>query len=198
MLECGILCRGSALVGKWMSEPRMAVRRLFFALWPDAGTVEELVGWTRLAHDVCGGRRMRADTLHLTLAFLGAVEVDRVPDLLELLRAPRGPGGALALDRFGRFRGPRIVWAGPSAAPSWLAALHRSLWRDLAGLGFRRPEESFRPHVSLLRKAGDGELSAIPPARPIIWDARRLVLVASAPRETGSYYQALGECRLAD
>lgn len=176
-----------------MSGPQIDTRRLFFALWPDAATVEALVDWTRLAHDACGGRRMRADTLHLTLAFLGAVGIDRIPSLMELLCMPRGPAGTLALDRFGRFRGPRIVWAGPSAPAPWLAALHRSLWRDLDRLGFPRPNEPFRPHVSLLRQAGDGDLAAIAPVRPIIWATHRLVLVASAPRETGSYYEVLAE-----
>ncbi|MGB6008266.1 RNA 2',3'-cyclic phosphodiesterase [Castellaniella sp.] len=176
-----------------MSGQQTDTRRLFFALWPDAGTVTELTGWARAAHDVCGGRRMRADTLHLTLAFLGDVAASRIPELVALSRAPRGPVGPLTLDHFGRFRGPRIVWAGPLTPAPWLAALHRSLWRDLARLGFPQPAEPFRPHVSLLRHAGDGDLSLIPPRRPITWSDHRLVLVASAPRETGSYYQVLGE-----
>ncbi|MGB6241360.1 MAG: RNA 2',3'-cyclic phosphodiesterase [Castellaniella sp.] len=167
--------------------------RLFYALWPDADVVQALQPWVQRAHACCGGRPMRPDTLHLTLAFLGAVEADLVPDLVALLRSPRGPGGTLMLDRFGRFRGPRIVWAGPSAVAPWLLALHQSLWRDLAALGLPGPDDTFRPHVSLLRKAGDGDLSALAPARPIIWAAHRLVLVASTPRETGSYYQVLGE-----
>ncbi|WP_323018887.1 RNA 2',3'-cyclic phosphodiesterase [Castellaniella sp.] len=179
------------------TQPLTDTRRLFFALWPDAAAVTELVGWARRAHDVCGGRRMQADTLHLTLAFLGSVAVERIPDLMNLLRMPRGPGGSLALDHFGRFRGPRIVWAGSSAPAPWLAALHRSLWQDLARLGFPSADEPFRPHVSLLRKAEARDLSLLPAVRPIIWAADRLVLVASAPRETGSYYQRLGECRLA-
>ncbi|WP_323028646.1 RNA 2',3'-cyclic phosphodiesterase [Castellaniella defragrans] len=175
-----------------MSGRQIDTRRLFFALWPDAAAVAKLVDWTRLAQEACGGRRMRPDTLHLTLAFLGAVDTHRIQDLIDLLHEPRGPAGTLALDRFGRFRGPRIVWAGPSAQVSWLEALHRSLWRDLDRLGFPRPNEPFRPHVSLLRQAGDGDLAAIPTMRPIVWDARRLVLVASAPREKGSYYEVLG------
>lgn len=180
-----------------MAEQQNEMRRLFFALWPDAATVDELVGWTRLAHEVCGGRQMRPDTLHLTLAFLGEVAADRIPDLISVLRVPRGPAGTLALDRFGRFRVPRIVWAGPSAPVSWLDALHASLWRDLSRLGLRPPDEPFRPHVSLLRKAGDGDLSRFPLLRPIIWTADRLVLVASTPSQMASYYQVLGECRLA-
>ncbi|HET8596896.1 MAG TPA: RNA 2',3'-cyclic phosphodiesterase [Castellaniella sp.] len=173
-----------------------ATRRLFFALWPDADTVQALGDWVRLAREACGGRPMRADTLHLTLAFLGAVGADRIPALSGLLAQGRWSGGTLALDRFGRFRGPRIVWAGPSVPVPWLDALQTALWRDLEGLGFAPPSEPFRPHVSLLRKAGDGDLAGLPAMRPILWTPRRLVLVASSPRESGSYYQVLGDCRL--
>lgn len=174
----------------------MSGRRLFFALWPDADTADELLGWAGLAHGLCGGRQMRADTLHLTLAFLGAVQADRIPDLIGLLRVLRGSGGTLALDCFGRFRGPRIVWAGSSAPVAWLESLHETLWRDLARLGFSAPAESFKPHVSLLRNSGDDDQSSLPSMRPIIWMADRLALVASAPRETGSYYEVLADCRL--
>lgn len=168
-------------------------RRLFFALWPDAGVVEQLVRWAHLARDLCGGRAMRADTLHLTLAFLGSIETDRIPALQELLAAQRWQGGSLTLDRIGQFRGPRIVWAGPSASPPWLETLHAALWRDLTRQGLVEPAEAFRPHVSLLRNAGPADLAALPAQPPITWHADRLVLVASMPRDSGSYYEVVGE-----
>src|SRR5690606_7323542 len=55
-----------------------AGRRVFFALWPDARTAAVLSGWAQDAHAMCGGRIMRPDTLHLTLAFLGMVPHARV------------------------------------------------------------------------------------------------------------------------
>ena len=48
-------------------------RRIFFALWPEPGVARQLDALAGAAHAVCGGRRMRRDTLHLTLAFLGDV-----------------------------------------------------------------------------------------------------------------------------
>jgi 2'-5' RNA ligase len=173
-----------------------ATRRLFFALWPDADVIAALTPWAQRAQEACGGRRMRADTLHLTLAFLGAVEEDRIADLAGLLQQRRWTGGLLRLDRVGRFRGPRIVWAGPSEPAPWLDALRGAVWRALARQGFREPQEPFRAHVSLLRNAGEGDLSALPESPPILWTANRLVLVASAPRESGSYYEVVAECGL--
>lgn len=168
-------------------------RRLFFALWPDAQTVRLLAQWRAAAHEHFGGRPMRADTLHLTLAFLGMVDGERIPALLQLLQADSGwLGGTLRLDHFGHFRGPRIVWAGSSGPVDWLERLRRNLWDALTALGFSEPDEPFRAHVSLLRKAGDGTLATLPPPQPVTWEARELVLVGSAPRESGSYYTVLG------
>lgn len=167
--------------------------RVFFALWPDAAAAESLSGWARRAHAAFGGRVMRPDTLHLTLAFLGAVPPERVAELAGLLNDASLIGGTLRLDRYGRFHGPRIVWAGPSASPPWLDALHGWLWRALARRGFDRPDEPFRPHVSLLRRAGPGGLDALAVPAPLDWTPRRCVLVASAPRPEGSFYEILAE-----
>ena len=50
-----------------------APRRIFFALWPEPEVARKLHALSGAAHAVCGGRRMRRDTLHMTLAFLGDV-----------------------------------------------------------------------------------------------------------------------------
>lgn len=167
--------------------------RVFFALWPDAAAADALSGWALRAHAAFGGRVMRPDTLHLTLAFLGTVPHERVAELADLLNGAPLIGGTLRLDRYGRFRGPRIVWAGPSASPPWLDALHGWLWRALARRGFDRPDEPFRPHVSLLRRAEPGDPDALPVPDPLDWTPRRCVLVASAPRPEGSFYEILAE-----
>ncbi len=182
--------RGSTV----MSPP--AGRRVFFALWPDDAAAQALSGWAHRAHAVCGGRVMRSDTLHLTLAFLGTVSPDRVADLAALLDEAALIGGTLRLDRYGRFHGPQIVWAGPSAPAPWLDALHGWLWRALARRGFDRPDEPFRPHVSLLRRAGPGDPGALPVPEPLDWTPRRCVLAASAPRPDGSFFEILAECAL--
>ncbi|MGB3706011.1 RNA 2',3'-cyclic phosphodiesterase [Castellaniella sp.] len=179
------------------SRGEVAGRRVFFALWPDEATVQALSGWAQRAHAAFGGRVMRPDTLHLTLAFLGTVPHDRVAELAALLDEDSLIGGTLRLDRYGRFRGPRIVWAGSSATAPWLDALHGWLWRTLARRGFERPDEPFRPHVSLLRRAGPGDPDALPIPEPLDWTPRRCVLAASAPSPDGSFYEILAECALA-
>lgn len=177
-------------------------RRVFVALWPDGQTARQLAARVDHAHAHWGGRPMRPDTLHLTLAFLGLQEPDRIALLCAMIRAWRPVGGEITLDQLGRFKGPRIVWIGPSALEiPWLQALHAELWSQLHSLGFASPDEVFRPHVSLLRRAdGTGLLmrdKAQDPQAAIVWRPRRCVLVASMPGESGSYYQTLAECEVA-
>ena len=55
--------------------------RLFFALWPDNEVRRTLDQAGRQLHAACGGRRMRAPNVHLTLVFLGNVEIARLDEL---------------------------------------------------------------------------------------------------------------------
>jgi len=174
-----------------MAEP---AQRLFFALWPCGDAIPGIMQWVHDAHALCGGRAMRPDTLHLTLAFLGATPADRVDELVRAAPAWPLARGTVVLSRFGRFAGPKVVWAGPSENDSpcldWLRAIHGDLWGRLRRLGWPPPESAFHPHVSLLRKAGPGEVGTL--HRPALaWVPGECVLVASRPAHAGSYYRVL-------
>ncbi|MFT0545180.1 2'-5' RNA ligase family protein [Allopusillimonas ginsengisoli] len=222
----------------------MESQRLFFALWPAPQDASAMMAWVHDAHALCGGRIMRQDTLHLTLAFLGSTPQNRVEQLVQAAPTWQAPSGQVVLSRFGRFQGPRIVWAGPGAEDvecmQWLNALYEGLWRNLQSLGWGRPQPAtaakhdglaagqaqaserqaseiqagdthagrvqtdirpdgtalgFRPHVSLLRRAGQADLGKL--CRPVFtWTPAQCVLVASQPHETGSYYKVIARVPL--
>ncbi|MCC6781258.1 MAG: RNA 2',3'-cyclic phosphodiesterase [Planctomycetes bacterium] len=142
--------------------------RLFVALpLPRAAT-------ERLALEIGELRRIGADVrwtdprqAHVTLAFLGAVAVDRLEPLRAALRAVSWPLPiALALHGLGRFpaRGPaRVIWAGFADVPggSALAALRElaaRLARTLAPFKEPRATRPFHPHVTLGRVRGPHRL----------------------------------------
>lgn len=173
--------------------------RLFFAYWPSADKAEEIMPWVRQAHALYGGRMMRKDTLHMTLAFLGPVDESAAQELAQACSAWTLPTGSMLLREPGRFRNAKVVWVGPSAAEpaslDWLYQAHQQLWNRLEPFGWQAPESTFRPHVSLLRNAGAGELGAL--QRPAVsWTPERCVLVASRPTDTGSHYTVLAELGL--
>jgi len=159
--------------------------RLFLALWPDEATAASLEDWTRALLPRCGGRAMRRDTLHLTLAFLGPTGAARARELAGALGAWRAESGSFAVVRAGRFNRLRLVWAGPhehGPDADRLARLHASLWDWLAPMGWR-PELPFRPHVTLLRDAGPPPPDFSP--GPVAWRYDRVALAASVAEPAG-------------
>ncbi len=170
--------------------------RLFFAYWPDPEKAEEIVPWVQKAHALYGGRMMRTDTLHMTLAFLGETEDERANELVQACTEWRLPSGSMVLREPGSFSNAKVVWLGPQeTAPgslAWLHEAHDTLWSLLEPFGWQRRESTFRPHVSLLRNAAPAELNALHgPA--VNWTPEKCVLVGSKPTNTGSHYTVLAE-----
>ncbi|NYT37940.1 RNA 2',3'-cyclic phosphodiesterase [Allopusillimonas soli] len=177
----------------------MHARRLFFALWPAQDDAARIMAWARDAHALLGGRIMRQDTLHLTLAFLGGTGERDVQRLIQAVPGWTARIEPITLRRFGRFHGPRVVWAGPdeNSRIVWLDALHQAVWSRLESMGWQPPSEAFRPHVSLLRRAGSGDMAMLGCRPPITWTPEACVLAASQPDLGGSRYQVLARMRLA-
>jgi 2'-5' RNA ligase len=167
--------------------------RLFFALWPPLTVAQALQAWVERASADCGGRPMRAETLHLTLAFLGDTPVSALPSLIELTRSQRLQSDVLMLNRYGAFMRQGILWAGPdpdAPAVARLGVVHHALWRALHNvLKGMQPTQRFRPHVTLLREAQCRHLPVLPP--PISWHYDRYVLVASEPGAGKARYRLL-------
>lgn len=202
----------------------MSAIRLFFALWPSPPLAASLAEWAQAARPHCGGRIMRTETLHLTLAFLGPVEAQLADALAAATPARSVPPGELMLDRYGVFKRQRILWAGPrqagrdeaepnptephrpdslqpdslqpetQPAPAPLQVIHDGLWQWLAGYGLTAPPQPFRPHVTLLRNI-ERDDPPPPPPDPLIWRYDRLVLVASESQTGGSRYRIVAQSR---
>lgn len=163
---------------------------MFFALWPDAAVRRRLHDEGGKAHASCDGRRMRRDTLHLTLAFIGDIPPSRLADLIAVGDRVRCAGFTLCLDRIAGWRHNRIVWAGASALPAALAALVAELNAGLAVAGFPVEQRKFAAHVTLVRNARS-EFHAIDIASPIEWPVSGFVLVESDRREDGAHYTVM-------
>lgn len=170
--------------------------RVFFALWPDAACAAALHARARQLQQACGGRVMRRDTLHLTLAFLGDVAADRLAALCAAADRIRGTAFELVFDHVGSWHGHRIVWLAPSAVPAPLGTLSEALTAAAAAAELRLEERPFSPHVTLLRHARhappqDGDAS------PLRWRVGSFVLVASELHPEGARYGIVRRWKLA-
>ncbi len=167
--------------------------RLFFALWPDDGVRAALARGAHAIQRVAGGRATRAESIHLTLAFLGAVEPGRLDDLKAAAASVAVRPFELVLDATGCWPHNRIAWAGATATPPALETLVGELRAALAGAGFRFDPKPFVPHLTLVRKAQPG--FAAPALAPIAWAVTGFALVRSLMQAAGSRYTIEAEWR---
>ena len=164
--------------------------RVFFALWPGKAQREALAAWQVPLKKRCGGRAMRAETLHVTLVFLGAVAQHRLEELQRAAREVAGAPFTLRLDRVRFWGHNRIAFAAPSETPELLRQLVSDLERKLRRHRFRFDRRSYQPHVTLLRKAGCND-AMLPSLPDVSWRVRQFVLVHSLSDENGARYEVL-------
>jgi 2'-5' RNA ligase len=163
-------------------------RRLFFALWPDEATRGAIARAARRPVRLSGGRPMAKRNLHITIAFLGALDEEGFE---RAAAVPPIATGAfeLVLDLLGYWRESRVLWLAPSVVPTELTALERELWVGLEAQGFERERRIYRPHLTLARRARAVEGSIA----PVRWQIAGLALVESVPLPRGVHYEPLRE-----
>jgi 2'-5' RNA ligase len=171
--------------------------RVFFALWPEPDLRGALATWGRAMQRELGGRLTRAETIHLTLAFIGEVDAEGLDALRAIGGRLNGAAFDLPIDRVGCWPHNGVAWAGSAATPSAVSALVGDLRDELGREGFRVENRNFETHITLLRKARCAPLRWQPP-EPLAWPVRRFVLVRSVLSSEGSTYSELASWPLQD
>lgn len=182
-----------------MSGDAASSLRLFFALWPQEEVRKQL---TRLAIKIAdqhGGRCVRSENLHLTLAFIGQVDSGIVPVLRQAGSAVHRTSFNLLLDKLHYWGKDGIISAGISQPCSELAALAQDLREQFSAAGIRYDTVKFVPHVTLVRNAKrEPEQKHFPETiPPVAWTAARWSLVQSRLTPHGPVYQSLADWVLA-
>ena len=128
------------------------------------------------------------ENLHLTLAFIG--EYPRPEDVLDALGGLRFSPFPLRLEGFGSFGD--LLWCGVSGGVA-LERLAGGVRRSLAEAGIPFDRKSFRPHITLLRRAvlprGKIPGTAVPAAE---MEVDSVSLMRSERGKHGMIYTALG------
>lgn len=164
--------------------------RVFFALWPHADERRALAAWQIMLERTCGGRAMRAEYLHATLVFLGDVAVERLEALQLAAQEVRSAPFSLVLDVAHYWGHNRIVFAAPTYVPPELSLLVNDLEQSLRRHHFKFDARSYKPHVTLLRKARWND-TPLPRMPAVTWKISDFALVGSMPNEQGSHYEVL-------
>lgn len=161
-------------------ETKPETTRLFLALWPDPTVRDALRAWRDAWTWPRGASPVHTDKLHVTLHFLGDLPTARLADLTAGFAVPFAPFSL-------RFEHGAIWHNGvavlePVDEPPGLLALHAALSQAMIGLGLPPEARSYRPHVTMARRANGAGVPACGPA--VDWQVDRYALVES---RGGSY-----------
>ena len=110
---------------------------------------------------------VKAESLHVTLRFVGEFPETRLNEMKEALAAVSGAQFEIAFHDVGFFtpRSPRVFWVGVHAGPQ-LAALAHAVEDATAALGVAREERDYHPHLTLAR-SGSGRPQGSPRDRTL-------------------------------
>jgi len=164
-------------------------QRLFVALFPDDSTRQRLF---RLASDLVvttSGRAVPQLSLHLTLRFLGQVNMEVVQCLEEQLGGVRATAFRLQISRLETRTRQGMIWAMPEECPEPLMALVAEIDQCSSACGVSARDHEFLPHITLARNIKRAaELQQIEPIE-IVADNFQLAVSETLPE--GSRYRQL-------
>ncbi|WP_025041108.1 RNA 2',3'-cyclic phosphodiesterase [Nitrosospira briensis] len=175
--------------------------RIFFAVWPDNDTQKQLAGLAKQLRleSLCGGRKIKAENIHLTLLFVGKVYPDRLEvlrDVADSIKQSVLPAFDLVIDEVRYWKHNHIVYAAPSKVPQELVKLEGALRDAISTAGFPLEQQAYAPHITLMTNAFCPTLPEL--AAPIAWRVREWTLVKSEQASNGSVYTPIGCWPLGD
>lgn len=182
----------------------MATLRAFVAVEPPASLVPVYHAARRFLADLDARLRwVRPEGVHLTLKFLGNVEVASVPVILKAIRAVAGQTPPMALRTSGvgapSPHRARVVWLDVGGETAILSRLQADVEDAMVRIGFEKEERRFHPHLTLARARRravqlPSELTGAVPSAHFMVD--RISLYSSELRPGGAEYNALGHAPL--
>ncbi len=166
--------------------------RLFFALWPDVKTKQQLAGAAAKLAPANPSPLVSADNYHVTLAFVGEVPSSRLPGLLEIGAMQQAPRCTIILDATEYWPNSRIVVAAAQNTPPGLL----ELWEQLHEVLALESRVRMRAHVTLERKVAQAPV--LPAMSPIVWRTSRFGLFRSELSGVESAYTVIDTWPLLD
>ncbi|MEQ8427976.1 MAG: RNA 2',3'-cyclic phosphodiesterase [Gammaproteobacteria bacterium] len=162
--------------------------RLFFALWPDDETRDQLYQVATQFQDE-PVRLVAKSNLHMTLAFLGEVSEHVQKEVTRDAASIKAKQFTLTLTRVGWWEKPRIAWLGPEQHPPQLLDLVEAIAVILKPHGIKPDKRRYKPHVTFARKVKQNIIAKN--RFSIDWHINRFALIVSESGPGGVTYRVL-------
>lgn len=163
------------------------MKRLFFALWPDADLRRQCRHIARLVTGA-GIRPVNANNLHATLLFLGGVDAQQQAAISLTADSLPIPDMELVFDRLSFWKKPAILCLTCTNGDPGTAALAAQMAAIAVQNGVEIDERPFQAHITLIRKA---QAPVEVGFEPIVWRAKAFCLVESCSLPGGVRYQVI-------
>lgn len=135
------------------------------------------------------GRAVDRREWHVTLAFIGDLDVRFIPELMQSAQAITFEPFRLRLDKLEFWPRPKIGAMVPPRVPPDLEDLVGRLHGLMADIGIDPPERVYRPHVTVVRNARPFETQRLPQSAEIEWS--RFELLESITEHGRTTYRPL-------
>ncbi len=176
-----------------MATAKTPTQRVFFALWPDDAARQQIMDCFRQSVFASKpGRLVTAENLHLTLHYMGQLELPVIAQLQQAAAQIEQPVFSLRLDQFGSFPSAGVLWLGCTHMPEALIHLHQTLANELLAVGIEPEQRAFQPHITLMRRYKNSVTTeASQFEQPLSWTVSRFALLESVSSKQGVYYRPL-------
>ena len=171
-----------------------SIERLFFALWPDLNVRQAINQLSQPVMQGINGKIIPHENWHITLAFLGNVDMPTKQCMQQVAATVQGSRFSLSLDQLGYWPKPRILWIGTSQTPDALHNLVTNLTTVLQGCGYCPDTRPFQIHLTLMRKAT--RIKTLLPITPVAWSVEDFCLVRSVTDSNGARYEVIARWAL--
>ncbi len=144
------------------------------------------------------------ENIHLTLQFLGETEEALIPKIKEALDKILSPclPFYIRISNVGCFpdgRRPRVIWVGVEESQP-LIKLYKDIADAMEGLGYKKEERNFTPHVTIGRVKStrnmpelSRRLEEVRSIRFSDFEVRNITLMKSELKPSGAKYYSLAE-----
>ena len=164
--------------------------RVFFAIKPDDAALKQLSHLAKRLASTYGGQKTKKANIHLTLAFLGEIAIDRLATLRSAAKGVKATTFYFSFDEIRYWKHNQIIYAGTSKCTPELLTLVNNLRNTLSTNSFAFDSRAYKPHITLVRKAKPGR--TLPNlAKPISWRVAEWFLIQSKQTDCGINYISL-------
>ena len=159
----------------------MSVKRIFFALWPNDRQRDQLRNVISPAAKLVEGAAVYRGSWHVTLAFIGEYPEYLIPDLHTATQEIPFEPFRMRFDKAEFWPRPKIAVLATQSVPAELDRLVAALNAALIDAGIVTESRSFRPHITIVRRARPFETQRLAQPALIEWSGFELIESVSGP-----------------